>query len=114
RDPEAANRLARRGVAVARDYGDRRQLGWSLWALSTTLLGGSEAEALTQEALLLFREVGDQPGLGLVYNSIGERARLSGDDESARIAYEESLVIAERTGDTRRQYYALFNLAFVA
>ncbi|NLF78110.1 MAG: LuxR family transcriptional regulator, partial [Chloroflexi bacterium] len=114
RDPEAANRLARRGVAVARDYGDRRQLGWSLWALSTTLLGGSEAEALTQEALFLFREVGDQPGLGLVYNSIGERARLSGDDESARIAYEESLVIAERTGDTRRQYYALFNLAFVA
>jgi DNA-binding CsgD family transcriptional regulator len=69
---------------------------------------------LTQEALVLFQEVGDQPGLGLVYNSIGERARLSGDDVTARSAYEESLAIAERTGDTRRQYYALFNLAFVA
>jgi non-specific serine/threonine protein kinase len=49
-----------------------------------------------------------------VYNSIGERARLSGDDAIARSAYEESLAIAERTGDTRRQYYVLFNLAFVA
>jgi non-specific serine/threonine protein kinase len=114
RDLEAANRLARRAVAIARDYGDKRQLGWSLWALSTTFSGDSETEALTQEALVLFREVGDQPGLGLVYNSIGERARLSGDDAIARSAYEESLAIAERTGDTRRQYYVLFNLAFVA
>jgi non-specific serine/threonine protein kinase len=114
RDLEAANRLARRAVAIARDHGDKSQLGWSLWALSTTLEGDSEAEALTQEALVLFREVDDQPGLGLVYNSIGERARLSGDDATARSAYEESLAIAERTGDTRRQYYVLFNLAFVA
>ncbi len=114
RDREAANRLARRAVAIARDYGDKRQLGWSLWALSTTFSGDSEAEALTQEALVLFQEVGDEPGLGLVYNSIGERARLSGEDAVARRAYEESLAIAERTGDTRRQYYVLFNLAFVA
>jgi non-specific serine/threonine protein kinase len=95
-------------------YGDIRQLGWSLWALSTTLPGGPEADALTEEALVLFREVDDQPGLGLVFNSIGERARLSGDDERARSAYEESLAIAERTGDARRLYYVLFNLAFVA
>ena len=114
RDREAANRLAQRAVAIARGYGDKRQIGWSLWALSTTFLGGSEAEALTQEALVLLRDVGDQPGLGLVFNSIGERARLNGDDARARSAYEESLAIAERTGDTRRQYYVLFNLAFIA
>lgn len=114
RDREVAKRLAQRAVAAARDYGDKRQLGWSLWALSTTVWDSAEAEALTQEALILFQEVDDQPGLGLVYNSIGERARLSGDDVRARSAYEESLAIAERTGDTRRQYYVLFNLAFVA
>ena len=114
RDVEAANRLARRAVAVARDHGDQRQIGWSLWVLSTTLAGGPEADALTQEALVLLRELGDQPGLGLVFNSIGERARLSGDDERARRAYEQSLAIAERTGDIRRQYYVLFNLAFIA
>lgn len=114
RDIEAARRLARRAVAVARDYGDKRQIGWSLWALSTTLPSGSEMEALTQEALVLLRELGDQPGLGLVFNSIGESARMSGDDERARRAYEESLAIAERTGDTRRQYYVLYNLAFIA
>ena len=114
RELEAANQVARQAVAIARDYGDKRQIGWALWALSTTLLGDSEAEALTQEALALFQELGDQPGLGLVFNSIGERARLSGDDARARSAYEESLAIAERTGDTRRQYYVLFNLAFIA
>jgi non-specific serine/threonine protein kinase len=114
RDHGAAKRLAQRAVAVARNYGDVRELGWSLWALSTTLSGGSEAEALTQEAIALLREVDDQPGLGLAFNSIGERARLSGDDERARSAYEESLAIAERTGDARRQYYVLYNLAFVA
>lgn len=114
RDVPAANALAQRSVAAARDYGDKRQLAWSLWALSTTLAVSSETEALTQEALALFRDVGDQHGLGLALNSIGERARLSGDDQRARSAYEESLAIAERTGDTRRQYYVLFNLAFVA
>jgi len=113
-DLEAASRLAQQAVAIARAYGDRRQLGWSLWALSTTRWSGLEAEALAQEALALFREVDDQPGLGLAFNSIGERARLSGDDARARSAYEESLAIAERTGDTRRQYYVLFNLSFVA
>jgi hypothetical protein len=51
RDREAANRLAQRAVAAARDYGDKKQLGWSLWALSTTLGSSSEAEAVTQETM---------------------------------------------------------------
>jgi non-specific serine/threonine protein kinase len=114
RDREAARRLAQRAVAFARADGDKKELGWSLWALSTTLPSGAEAGAVSQEALVLLEEVGDQPGLGLVYNSIGEHARLSGDHARARSAYEQSLAIAERTGDARRQYYALYNLAFVA
>jgi predicted ATPase/DNA-binding CsgD family transcriptional regulator len=114
RDQEAARRLAQRAVAAARADGDKREIGWSLWALSTTLPSGPEAEAVTQEALVLLREVGDQPGLGLVYNSVGERARLSGDHARARGAYEQSLAFAEATGDARRQYYVLYNLAFVA
>lgn len=114
RDCEAAKDLAQRAVAVARAGSDKRQIGWSLWVLSTVLPSDSEAEALAQEALVLLREVGDQPGLGLVYNSIGEHARLSGQDARAKSAYEQSLAIAERTGDARRQYYVLYNLAFVA
>jgi predicted ATPase/DNA-binding CsgD family transcriptional regulator len=114
RDVEAARRLAEHAVAAARADDDKRQLGWSLWALSTTLPSGSEAEAATQEALVLLRDVDDHTGLGLVYNSIGERARLRGDHARARSAYEQSLAIAERTGDARRQYYVLYNLAFVA
>jgi non-specific serine/threonine protein kinase len=114
RDREAAQQLAQRAVAAARAAGDPRQLGWSLWALSTTLPSGAEAEAVTQEALVLLQGVGDRPGLGLVHNSIGERARLSGDHARARGAYEQSLAFAEATGDARRQYYVLYNLAFVA
>jgi len=114
RDHATAKRLAEQAVAAARAGGDKRELGWSLWALSTTLSSGAEAEAVTEEALDLFRDVGDQPGLGLVYNSIGERARLSGDHARARSAYEQSLAFAEAIGDARRQYYVLYNLAFVA
>lgn len=114
RDREAARQLAQRAVAAARASHDKREIGWSLWVLSTTLPGGAEAEAATQEALDLLQEVGDQPGLSLVYNSIGERARLSGDHARARRAYERSLALAEATGDARRQYYVLYNLAFVA
>ncbi len=113
-DRAEAIRLSRQALDMARDYGDRTQLGWSLWALSSTLAGGPEAEALNQEALVLFRELGDQHGLAQVLNSIGEHARLIGDDERARRAYEESLTIAERTGDIRRQYSVLYNLAFIA
>jgi predicted ATPase/DNA-binding CsgD family transcriptional regulator len=114
RDHEAARRLAQQAVDAARAAGDTRQIGWSLWVLSATLPGGAEADAVTQEALALLQEVGDQTGVGLVYNAIGEHARLSGDYARARSAYEQSLAIAEATGDARRQYYVLYNLAFVA
>lgn len=113
RDREAARLVAQQAVAAARTAGDNRQLGWSLWALSTTLPSGALAAAVTQEALALLQGVGDQSGLGLVYNSIGERARKSGDYARARSAYAQSLAIAVATGDPRRQYYALYNLAFV-
>lgn len=111
---EAAKGLAQRAVTVARADGDKRQLGRALWALSTQLPNGAEAEAVIQEALVLLQEVDDQLSLGLVHNSIGEHARLSGDLARARSAYEQSLAFAERTGDARRQYYVLYNLAFVA
>jgi predicted ATPase/DNA-binding CsgD family transcriptional regulator len=114
RGREAARQLARRAVAAARADGDKRELGWCLWALSTTLPSDEEAEAVCQEAMVLLRDVADQPGLGLVYNSIGEHARLSGDHARARSAYERSLAIAKATGDARRQYYVWYNLAFVA
>ncbi len=114
RDKVAANRLARDALAAAYADGDRHQIGWSLWALGTTLPDSSEADAVSQQAIGYLQETGDQVGLGLAYNSIGERARLSGDYVRARSAYERSLVLAEATGDLRRQYYVLYNLAFVA
>ena len=113
-DREAAVQLSQQALVIARDYGDRTQLAWSLWALSSTLAGGPEAEALNQEAFALFQELDDQQGLAQVLNSMGEHARLSGDDERARRVYEESLTIAERTGNIRRQYSVLYNLAFIA
>jgi predicted ATPase/DNA-binding CsgD family transcriptional regulator len=113
RDDEMAVQLSRQAVVIARDYGDKAQLSWALWGLGTRLAGEAGIEALA-EAQTLFRELDEPLGLAHVLNSIGEDARIRGDDERARRAYTEALTIAERIGDIRLQYVVLYNSAFIA
>jgi non-specific serine/threonine protein kinase len=116
RDRAAAIRLSRQALAIARDNGNKRQLGLVLWTLGASAgmsTDDTEANALA-EALALFRELDDQRGQVQVLNGIGEIARLSGDDGKARRAYEEAVAIVERMGDNRLHYTVLYNLSFIA
>ena len=84
RDNSAAVQLGRQAVAIRaqpRRYG-AAELGVSgLGALEPISL--TQADALPgplAEAEALFRELGDQPGMAHVLNSIGEFARVCGED----------------------------------
>jgi non-specific serine/threonine protein kinase len=114
RDRGTALRLSRQALAIARDYGDKTQLAWALCTMDTVLVGNPKEKAVSQEALALFRELDDLQGIARVVNNIGEHARVIGDDERAKRAYQESLILAERMGDTALQYTLLVNNAFIA
>jgi tetratricopeptide (TPR) repeat protein len=114
RDQEAGIQLGYQAVAMARAVGDKTQLSMALAKLTAVLISRPEIEPLAQEAVNLCQELDDQPGLAWMFNVIGEHARISGDDERSKQAYEEALAIAEQRGDTRLQYTVLYNLAFVA
>jgi tetratricopeptide (TPR) repeat protein len=58
--------------------------------------------------------MGYQPGIAQALNNLGEVARLSGDDRRARAAYEECLSVCQATGEARRIYYMVNNLAYIA
>lgn len=118
RDNSAAVQLGRQAVVAARSQGDKAQLGWALYGLGALeppaadepdMLPGHLAEA---EAL--FGELEDQAGLAHVLNSIGEFARVRGEDERAWRAYAASLGIFEQLGDRRAEYTLLYNLGFIA
>jgi predicted ATPase/DNA-binding CsgD family transcriptional regulator len=118
RDNAAAVQLGRQAVAVARSQGDKAQLGWALYglgALEPPIAGESDPlPGPLAEAEALFRELDDQAGLAHVLNSIGEFARVRGEDERARRAYAASLGIFEKLGDRRAEYTLLYNLGFIA
>ncbi len=65
-----------------------------------TLLGNHErAWADREQALGLFRAVGDHVWIGHILNNLGEVARQRGDFPAALPYYQEALVVAERIGN---------------
>lgn len=103
RDLDVGKQLFQSMLAIARDLGEREQMAWALAFLGYTTLGEPRtALPLIEESLVLFRELHHQPGLAQALNIKGEVIRFSGDDERAKRIYEECLVIARQTGETRR------------
>jgi tetratricopeptide (TPR) repeat protein len=72
------------------------------------------AMPIADASLALFREMNYPPGVAQALNIIGELARISGDDERAKRAYEECLAVCQETGEALRTCYNLVNLAYVA
>ena len=60
------------------------------------------------------QELGDKPSIAYAHNIIGELARLAGDYDRAKEAYEDSLAMVLETGEVVRRDMMLANLAFVA
>jgi predicted ATPase/DNA-binding CsgD family transcriptional regulator len=114
-DLELAKQLFERGVHISRELGDRIYLAWSFTFMGYTMMREKEAAlVVAEEGLSLFRELGYKPGIANALNIIGEIANFSGDDQRARRAYEECLVVALETGDKRRIRFMFGNLTFLA
>ncbi len=114
-DLEAATRLLVRALDVSRDLGDKLQAAWALAFQGYAMQREPEAAMPIAEAsLALFREMNHLPGIAQSLNIIGELARIGGDDERARRAYEECLAVCQQTGEALRTCYNYVNLAYIA
>jgi predicted ATPase/class 3 adenylate cyclase len=72
------------------------------------------AQALLEESLTLFRELGDQRGIANVLNYSGNIAWAQGDLERAKALHEESLAIRRALGDQGGIASSLGNLGNIA
>jgi predicted ATPase/DNA-binding CsgD family transcriptional regulator len=114
-DLGAAKPFFTQALAISRELGDKLHTAWALVFLGYVMLENmEEAISNAEEGLSLFRELNYQPGIALALNVIGEIARFGGDDERARRAYEDCLAVSRQTGETRRLYWMVVNLAFLA
>ena len=108
--------LATRALELATSLGE---VGLREKALSLKLLGMAnqvagrfeEAQSRKEEALAIFRRLGDHQTVGMMLNSLGETLRLKGDYAAARDRYQEALSIARETGHRPEQILCLSNLA---
>jgi predicted ATPase/class 3 adenylate cyclase len=71
------------------------------------------AQALNKEGLMIWRELGDKPGIAASLNNLGHVARLQGDYAAARALYEESLASARELGDQESMIVSLNGLGLV-
>jgi tetratricopeptide (TPR) repeat protein len=72
------------------------------------------AMVIAESSLAMFREMNHLPGIAQALNIIGELARIGGDYERAKRAYEESLAVCQQTGEVQRSCYNYANLAYIA
>jgi non-specific serine/threonine protein kinase len=89
---------------------------WSLRAAASLASQQSDlavADSLGYEALALFRELGDQRGVGWTLNVLGWNEVARGDYGEARRLYEEAAEAHSGPGDEQLQRRALMSLANV-
>jgi len=133
--PEVALELARRILPSWYQHGDcregRERLASALtrapdthtearaWALHAAAFLANQqsdhevSDSLANEALALFRELGNQRGTGLALRTLGLDAFVRGDYVDARRLLEESAEAHSRSGDAQLQLNALGALAMV-
>jgi predicted ATPase/transcriptional regulator with XRE-family HTH domain len=114
-DLRSARQLLTKALEIARNLGDKIHAAWALTYLSYVRMAEPEvALPLADEGLSLFRKLDYLPGVAQNLNIIGEIARNSGDDERAKRAYEECLVVCQQTGEVRRIGFMYWNLSYIA
>jgi predicted ATPase/DNA-binding CsgD family transcriptional regulator len=114
-DLDAGRPLFTQARDRASEVGDQLQMAWALALLGYTMLRDPQAAThIVEESLALFRDLDHQPGVAQALNLLGEIARSSGDDDRARRAYEECLIVLKQTGERRRIVFMYYNLAFIA
>ncbi len=105
-------------LALYQAMGDELGSAWALTHLSAHALACpgecKEGIRLCEEALGLFRDLGDKAGITLASNVLGELSRLDGDYERAGRAYQGAIDIAHEEGNKLYEAISLSNLSYVA
>jgi len=118
RDLLVAREHLSQAIAAFRALGDDRLLSYALALASVTHLGDPESHelalALADESIELARHIGERPLIAQALNVKGELARVHGDDEMARRAYEEGRDLAAAAHDEAHLGMFLGNLGFLA
>jgi tetratricopeptide (TPR) repeat protein len=113
--------LARQGLALARREGDRHAQAWLLVELGMSVFSGTanrrayeEANGQYEEAIAIFRDFDDRPGLAYALNAYSIVLRAGGEHERASDAQEAALALCYETGEVSRQSMLLSGLAYAA
>jgi predicted ATPase/DNA-binding SARP family transcriptional activator len=118
RDLVVARQHLTQAIAAFRTLGDDRLLSYALALASVTYHDDPEtheiALALADESIELARRVGERPLIAQALNVKGEVARVHGDDEMARRAYEEGREHAAAAHDEAHLAMFLGNLGYLA
>src|SRR5207248_2268141 len=88
----------------------RAMLLWRFGVLLDQRAEPARATGLFEEAVALYRLLGDEGGTAAALNSWGSAVRNRGDGARARPLWEESLAIRRKLGDEAGQATALYNL----
>jgi predicted ATPase/class 3 adenylate cyclase/DNA-binding CsgD family transcriptional regulator len=73
-----------------------------------------QLEALCEESLTLFRELGDKQGIAHTLSLLGRVAFERSNITTARILFEESLALSKEVGDLENIAWSPFSLAWLA
>jgi predicted ATPase/predicted Ser/Thr protein kinase len=110
--------LAEKGYKLAEKLGDKRNMaeGLTILGIHAFYLGEQpqQAEELCKRGIQLWREIGDERGLGHALGPLAGLKRSQGDFEGATRTYQASLRLFRKVGDLREIAGALGNLADVA
>lgn len=118
REVLAARTHLDRAATAFRALEHQRHLAFSLAMSAGTYIsdrvGYPSAMAQCDEAIELARLVGQRPLIAQALNVKGELARVHGDDDTARAAYEEGRALAESAGDRAHLGILLADLGYLA
>lgn len=110
-------RMVEKSLELSREAGNNVLYLHTLNNLSYLELEGGEVSvprARLAEAVRLARDIGDRRGLSFYSCTLGFAAHLDNADTDARAMFDQSLAIAQRTGDQLMVAYANLGLALIA
>src|SRR5262249_15131452 len=115
-DYERAATLSQKGLALGRHLEEREGIARGLLGLGLVEMGRDDrrADAWLEEALTLFRELGDNWWIAFVLAQLASTTRRQGDCERAKAFAEESLALFKDTGDPWAIAYTRRSLGHVA
>ncbi len=111
-DEERYRVYCEESLALARTAGDPGSIAWALGTLGF-YEWNDLSRAQLEEALMLFREIGDEWGISHMLRRLGATVLADGDYEEARRLSEEALTRARAAEDKNATAWALVILADV-